>query len=145
MAIEPIVQTTELQTGFLGRNFRRHPGPFHINFDDDLDVVVLMFVSPETPTVVHSVDDDEVSLLVVPDTLEVVGLQVENFRSSFMRRHPNVARAWRLSDTGLELREFGDILLALEKNQLTVAAEIVQATRDDFERSDISLSIPALV
>jgi hypothetical protein len=142
MDIEPLVETTELKTGLLTDILSRHNSEVHFYFDPALDTFMLTFVSPNRPTVVHYVDDDSVALLVQPDDLEVVGLQIEGFRATFMPRHTNVAQAWRLSEAGIQLHEFGDLLIKFEESKIAMADAIVRAARDDFEQAAVPLLIP---
>jgi hypothetical protein len=41
----------------------------------------------------------------VPDTKEVVGIEIENFESYFLKRHPEIAERWRSTNARKILRK----------------------------------------
>jgi len=98
-----------------------------VRYDDRADLFMLLFVSPEQETVVFYADG-QVGLLVAPETMEVVGLQIEAFKKHFLQNHDSLEREWRLSETGLDVKDFGDLLLRFEKRKRRVAQEVIRAT-----------------
>ena len=127
--IEPLISTSELKTNLLTRLGKEKPRRIYINYDKVFDALMLLFVSPDTETVVHYVDD-HVALLYQPETLEIVGLQVEAFEHRFLSAHENVQRVWRLRDAGITLEDFGDIVFAFERIKPNLAREVVKAAED---------------
>lgn len=125
--IERLISTEELKTNLLVQFAETKPHLFFY-YDDLVDELLLSLVSPEKETVVHYIDD-HVALLYESDTLEVVGLQVEDFESSFVPRYSAVEKVWRLSDC-VELGEGNvwDLNLAVQKMQPIVAREVVKAS-----------------
>lgn len=100
-----------------------------VRYDDRADMFMLLFTSPEQETVVFYADR-QVGLLVNPDTMEVVGLQIEAFKKRFLGEHESLQREWRLSETGLELKEFSDLLLRFENRKRVVTREVIRATEN---------------
>ncbi len=127
--IKPLISTSELKTTLLASLIRQGQRPLFVHYDSEFDALMLLVVPPETETVVHYVDD-HIALLYQPDTLEIVGMQVEDFEHSFLPAHENVQRVWRLSDTGNELENVGDMILAVERMKPEVAREVVKAAED---------------
>ena len=125
--IKQLISTAELKTTLLSKLAAEKSGHIYIKYDDVFDALMLLVVSPERETVVHYMDD-HVALLYLPATLEIVGLQVEDFEYSFVPQHEAVSRVWRLSDSGVKLESFGDVILAIEKAKPEVAREVVKAT-----------------
>jgi hypothetical protein len=54
------------------------------------------FVRPEKPVPATSYDcDGELWLRVNPETGVIVGIEIENFESVFLKKHPEIAKAWK--------------------------------------------------
>lgn len=54
------------------------------------------FLRPEKPRPATSVDwDGEFWLRVDPESGEVVGLEIEDFETVFLKKHPELASAWK--------------------------------------------------
>ncbi|MCJ7623955.1 MAG: hypothetical protein MUO76_10665 [Anaerolineaceae bacterium] len=101
------------------------PIPF-VSYDNVFDALMLLMVGPEVETVVHYLDD-LVALLYQPETMEVVGIQVESFRKRFLQKYVEVNKAWRLSDVSTEdIDDFGDIYLVFEQKKPAVAREVIR-------------------
>jgi hypothetical protein len=122
-----LVSTEDLRTTLIEQLAKEGRQSLFVKYDSAFDALIVLIVSPELETVVHYVDD-HVALLYLPDTLEIVGLQVEDFEHSFVPQHEALSRLWRLSDTGIKLDNFGDMILAVEKIRPAVAREVVKAT-----------------
>ncbi len=102
-----------------------------MHYDDLSDAIMFMFVSPETKTTVHYIDEN-VALLYNPDNNEVVGIQVEDFQTSFVDEYTNVKTAWSLRDScqDLQVQNLGDINLVVERRKPVVAREVAKITED---------------
>ena len=126
--MERLVDTEELKTEQLFRSIDR--GQVGImDFDPLSDILMLMIKPRLTETVVHYIDKN-VALLYEPDTLEVVGFQIEGFERSFMPQHEAVGNIWRLSDAGVELANVRDLLLRIELTRLAMARELRRISQD---------------
>lgn len=127
--IERLVATKKLKMTRLNEaQEKRVVSYFH--YDPMFDALMIMFVPPETETVVHYIDH-HVALLYEPDTREIVGIQVEAFERSFLSEHDQVRRVWRLSDaTDDKIEDLGDMILAIERRKPEVAREVIKASRD---------------
>ncbi|MBI4496700.1 MAG: DUF2283 domain-containing protein [Chloroflexi bacterium] len=66
---------------------------FRIVYDRKYDT---LFVRPEPPRPAIAVDvAGEIWLRVDPETMQVVGLEIEDFATVFLKRHPDLAHFWR--------------------------------------------------
>lgn len=88
---------------------------------------MLLFVPPDTETIVHYLDD-HVGVLYLPDSLEIVGLQIENFERSFLPRYQNLQDVWHMMDRGVQPSNVWDLTLAVEKKKVMVAIEVIKAS-----------------
>lgn len=127
--IKRLISTDELKTTLLSKLAADKSGHVFVNYDDVFDALMLLVISPDHETVVHYVDD-HVALLYLPDTREIVGLQVEDFEHSFVPQHEAVSKVWRLSTSRVKLESFGDMILAVEKAKPKVAREVLKATEE---------------
>ena len=56
----------------------------------------IFFVSPESPGPAVSYDiAGELWIRFNPKTKEIVGLEIENFESVFLKKHPELSKLWR--------------------------------------------------
>lgn len=137
--IERLVPTSQLKTTLLARLTKESRRRLFISYDREFDALMLLFVSPDTETVVHYLDD-HVALLYEPEMFEIVGIQVEAFEHSFLSAHENVHRVWRLRDAGVPLEDFGDIVFAFERIKPRLARELVKATEDILGAPGVELA-----
>jgi hypothetical protein len=68
-----------------------------------------------------------VAILYIPDSYEIVGLQIEDFVGKFMPKYNSLQTAWKLSDSGIRKDNLWDLTLAVEERKLTVALEVIKA------------------
>jgi hypothetical protein len=127
--IKRLVQTSELRTEKLSELARNSQLNISIFYDKAFDALMLLFIPNDQETVVHYTDGD-VALLYLPDTLEVVGLHIEDFESKFLQSHEAVRRVWRLSETGVNLQDYADLIFAAEQLKPQVAREVIKATAE---------------
>lgn len=65
---------------------------FQLVYHDDEDV---LFLRPDTPRPATSFDlEGEVWIRFDPETGEIVGLEIEDFESIFLKKHPELAEGW---------------------------------------------------
>jgi hypothetical protein len=127
--IKRLVQTSELRTGKLTELARKRQLNISIFYDKAFDALMLLFIPNDQETVVHYTDGD-VALLYLPDTLEIVGLQIEDFESKFLQVHESVRRVWRLSESGVSLQDYSDLIFALDLLKPQVAREVIKASEE---------------
>ncbi len=126
--IKRLVSTATLKTARLREAQQKHL-PVYFHYDSGFDALMILIVPPETETVVHYLDEN-VALLYEPHTLEIVGIQVEDFESSFVPAHDGVRRVWRLSDAAEgKLEDMGDLILAIEARKPQIVREVISASR----------------
>lgn len=124
--IERLVQTKSLITSRLMAAIERDQ-PLYLHYDGECDELLLQFVPPDIMTVVHYIDE-HVAFLYEPDSMEIVGFQVEAFQTSFLPKHESLKRVWRLSDSGAELDDIEDLVIVFEKKKREVAREMMHYT-----------------
>lgn len=125
--LQPLKTAGDLNWNYLVD--KRNTSNSLVRYDDRADSFMLLFVPPEQETVVFYADR-HVGLLINPETMEVVGLQIEAFKKRFLLDHDSLEREWRLSETGLDLKDFGDLLLRFEYRKRRVAREVIRATEN---------------
>ena len=65
---------------------------FHLVYHDEEDV---LFLRPDTPRPAASFDlEGEVWIRFDPETSEIVGVEIEDFETIFLKKHPELAQAW---------------------------------------------------
>jgi len=66
---------------------------FHLVYHDDEDV---LFIRREKPHPAAAFDlEGELWVRFDPETGEIVGLEIEDFEAIFLKRHPELAQAWK--------------------------------------------------
>ncbi|MCC6607201.1 MAG: hypothetical protein IT327_28595 [Anaerolineae bacterium] len=128
MAQERLVDTSSLKTKRIAKYIEEGQLPF-MRYDEFSDNLMLVFGPTNVETVVHYIEKN-MALLYRPDTLEVVGFQVEAFRKCFMEKYSTLEKAWRLTDTGVQvqLNNVGDMMITLEERKRTFARELKSIT-----------------
>lgn len=141
---ESLISADELKWGYLLEAAKK-PYGYKMRYDDQADMVMIIFTSPEQETVVFYVDN-HVGLLVNPDTMDVVGFQIEAFRHSFLQNHDAVDRVWRMSDANIHSEDFPDFTLHFkdEKTERSVIREIIRATEAVVDEPAVEDVVAAL-
>ncbi len=127
--IEPLIQTHHLKMSYLQDIAEAKQHQPIVKYDRVFDALLILFAPNDQEIVAHYVDD-HVALLYLADSLEIVGLQIEDFALSFLPAHENVAHLWQLRETGEEISDMGDIIFYAEKRLPKVAKEVAKATED---------------
>ena len=125
--IERLIDTRELRTSLWTETVEEDGSKTSIYYNNRVDSLTLLIVPRNTPKRVHYIDE-HVALLYLPDNKEVIGLRVEAFRRSFLPKYAELQKAWSLRDTGVELRDFGDLTIAIRRKEPLVAQEISRIT-----------------
>lgn len=136
--LKPLIQSNQLKTDCLTQ-LAKTKQAFNVEYDEILDSLSIYFNPDDQIMVAHYVDD-HIALLYLADTLEIVGLQIEDFTLDFLPAHENVARIWRLSDTGEQISDMRDIILVAKKRLPKVAQEVAQATKDVLGEPGLELA-----
>lgn len=132
--IERLVETKELDMTRLVEQLEKgHVAS--VRFDEYVDMLVVYLVPcGSAETVVHYVDDF-VGLIYTPENMEVVGFQVEAFKRGFLPAHEPVNKAWKLSESGIDLgedAELADLIMIVEKKKIDVARGVAESVNDDL-------------
>ena len=128
-AIDRLMETKELKMTRLVRSAASERRPLMLHYDSDSDALIMLAVPPDVETVVHYIDD-HVALLYEPETLEIVGLQIEDFEHGFLPKHDAVRRVWRLSEANMKLEDFGDVIITFERLKPQVAREVALVAKN---------------
>jgi hypothetical protein len=125
-----LVETSELKTNRLAQIATgESSGTASVSYDNDFDALVLMAFEPESDLIAHYVDE-HVALLYEEASMEIAGIQVENFERSFIPKHTELRKAWALSDAlGQKFDNLGDMMLAVERSKPEVAREVIRAVK----------------
>ena len=105
---------------------QRKRAPLFFHYEEETDVFMLLLADPATETVVHYVDEN-VAILYIPDSYEIVGLQIEDFVNQFMPKFNSLQKAWKLSDLGIRPGNLWDLTLVVEEQKITLALEVLKA------------------
>lgn len=129
--IDRLTETKDLKTTKLNKMAQGHERVLFFRYDDLSDTLFFLFVTPETPTIVHYIDKN-VALLYEPTNKEVVGLQVEYLQAEFLEQHQNVKKEWHLKENceDKDLDNLGDISLIFEKRTPIVAQSVAKYAKD---------------
>lgn len=136
MAIKKLVAEKELKTNHL-ELFAEDPArQLFVRYDPDFDALLLLTVPPTIELVVHYIDDQNVALVYDARTFEIVGLQIEDFEYSFVPKHSEVQKVWKLSDSVKisDLQDFGDMILTVQNHTREVARQVYLSSSELFER-----------
>jgi hypothetical protein len=131
--IKSLFATKKLKTRLL----ERHRGDVHVFFDRGCDTLIIQAVPPSKETVVHYLGDKNISLLYEAESKEIVGIQVEGFTRSFVPQHARVGEVWTKT---ISVKDFGDLVVAVEQRQPMIAKEVMQASRPAIEQMDSELA-----
>ena len=83
--IKRLRDSSELKTTYLRASKPTAP---ELDYDQAFDALYITFVPPRGKTIVHyPVDEAFIALVYEADSLEIVGLQIENFQGSFLQAH----------------------------------------------------------
>lgn len=123
-----LVETSELKTNRLSKLAAGEViGVQSMSYDKDFDALILLAFEPASALVAHYVDE-HVALLYEEDSLEIAGLQVENFQLSFLPKHADLNNTWLLSDVlGHQFDNLGEMIIAVERQRPKVAREVIRA------------------
>ena len=124
--IKQLVKTSQLKTNYLS-NYHQNKIFFH--YDDLSDTFMLLFISPDTETIVHYLDK-YVAILYTPEDYEIVGLQVDYFQSDFIPMYEDLQREFVVKN-----ENFWDLTLSVESQKVSIALEIIKAKHNVIGKS----------
>jgi len=79
------------------------PQKMTVHYDAKRDTLIVR-VGPPRAAISYDVSG-EAWIRYIPDTKEVVGIEIENFESYFLKQHPEIAERWRPSNARKFLRK----------------------------------------
>ena len=125
--IERLVETARLDFAPLERSAKSDE-PVFLRYDDGFDALVLMSVPPTTETTVHYLTD-QVAVLY-DQSLNVVGIQVEDFVAWFLPEHKELKRVWERS---YKSRDAGELVSTADRVKPQVAKELIRLAEPMME------------
>ena len=144
--IPRLIDTSELKTALWHNAVKDDSSHVSIYYNDRVDAITLLIVSPKVQNIVHYIDD-HVALLYNPENNEIIGVRVESFQKSFLPKYAQLEKVWKLSESGVRVENFGDLIIAVKKyeeQRPLIANEISRITGRLVEREGIRLEpVPA--
>lgn len=114
---------------------RRQNMQISMSYDDVSDTLTLQVVPNTLETVVLTIDD-YVGLLYLPDSLEMVGVFIEDVAYGFLAQHPELQGDWKRWTTALGNQD------AVTPSQfLRVATSILHAVHDHLVEETPELAL----
>ena len=133
MAVDKVlVQTNALKTNLLKRGGRVYA--FYSKSDD---IFIMQIIPPQSETIVHFLDDENVSLIYEAASKEIVGIQIEAFQSNFLPKHSTLEAVWNVK---IKIQDFGELLVSVDDRQPVVAREVFKASMPAIKQNDSRLA-----
>ena len=138
--IARLVSTISLRQKLLKKH-RKQGGMIYVRFEKEFDAFLLMIVPPRIETVVHYVDEN-IGLLYEANKREVVGIQIEGFVKSFLPKHKELFRDWKLENKGAP-KDLGDTIVAMNEIKPKVVNAVFEASKPSIfkENKDLTRSL----
>ncbi len=86
--IKPLIDREEIKTNIMGKSFSDLPHEFYAVYDEINDEFIIKVIEPERFVSTYHITDN-IAVLVDPESLEVVGVQLFNFQKEYV---PNTAQ-----------------------------------------------------
>lgn len=126
--VKSLVSINELKCNLLMDLAKGEKQKDFMYYDEDLDELILLAADPRIETVVHYIENEpNVAIIYQADTLEIVGLQIEDFEKVFLPKYSKVEKAWRLSDC-VQVENLWDMTVIVDQRKPRVAKEIARAS-----------------
>jgi len=136
--LKRLVETSQLNTNLWKERAGKKEFKSYIKYNEIVDSLSLLIVPPTKRKIVHYIDD-HVALYYDPESMEVIGVRVEAFERSFLPKYAELKKAWCLSDTGKQLRDYHDLLIAVEYHRPQIAIEITKIAGGLLEPKGLEL------
>jgi hypothetical protein len=128
--LKPLVSTASLKTDLITLHARSNTTRVQFDYDPIVDALTVLFPNNSDEDIVAHYVDDYVALLYLGDSLEIVGLQIENFALAFVPQHSSVARMWQLHDDALEQQNLGGMIALVEQRLPELAKAATRELQD---------------
>ena len=139
--IQPLVSLDDLKFTLLKEIAKGKRVKPIIEYDKDFDALIIMFTLYGTESVVYYLDQ-HIAIIFDEDTLEVVGIQIEDFERDFVPTHASVMHMWR--DVEAPRQNFGELMIVVETKKKNIAREVVKASEELLPDSGAELMMEAL-
>lgn len=127
--IEQLVDTKELKLNKIKSWLNGVEGHF-TRYDRELDTLYIHFSDPEKETIVHHLDQ-HLALLYLPDSLEVVGVQVEDIKL-FAKKNNAIKKAWQIQTKCETLVNMEGLYALHDKQEKKVIREVARVTQESL-------------
>lgn len=139
-----LINTKELQTEYWRETIEEGRANPQIYYEKQLDAISFFIADQGKERIIIHYVDKLVALLYRYSDKEIVGLRIDAFKKRFLPRYSELERVWKLSDTGIEIKDFGDLEIAVRNSVGPVAREIYKATDPIVEKKGLKLEpVPA--
>jgi len=139
-----LISTKKLKTEYWRATIEEGRANPQIYYEKQVDALAFFIADQGKDRIIVHYVDDLVALLYRHSDKEIVGLRVDAFKKRFLPRYSELQKAWKLSNTGIEIQDFGDLEIAARKRVGPVAREIYRATDPIIEKKGLKLEpVPA--
>lgn len=128
-APERLVEDKRLKMDLL-QSFFNGSSDYSTRYDQELDTLFIWFTASPAESVAHYMDDN-LALLYTPRDMEVVGLQIEDFKV-FAGKHDALNQAWNFSLNVGKLESMENLYAWKDKQERKVIREVAQVTKDSL-------------
>lgn len=128
--IETLVKTRDLDFSRFLKALESE-AQFYIDYDSESDILFLRLDPAPGRTIVHYVEqfsgmEEYVGLHYDPDTMVVVGLQIEAFEHSYVSAH-GLSDTWSVSEAELDsIADAGDVIERAERKKRDLSRDLVR-------------------
>jgi len=143
--ISTLADTKELGTSRWKEVIEQNSSTTYLSYNERVDVLTLLIVPPNTPKIVHYLDE-HVAFLYGPETKQVIGLRIGSFERRFLPKYSDLKEVWKLGEVEIHLNDFGDLSIAVqqfEKKKPVVTYEISKIAHRIAEKSGLELTVPS--
>ena len=142
--IKRLVDSNELKTNLWKKTIKqkgnKHP---YFYYNKLVDAFTMLLVDPvNLKRVVHYIDE-HVALIYEQENKEIIGIRIEAFEHSFLPKYSELEKTWRLSDSHVEINDFGDLTIIVEEYKAKIANELFLTTHKIIEEQGVNLPVYA--
>jgi hypothetical protein len=139
-----LISTKELKTEYWRATIEEGRANLQIYYEKQVDALSFFIADQGKERIIVHYVDRLVALLYRYSDKEIVGLRVDAFKKRFLPRYSELEKVWKLSDSGIDIQDFGDLEIAARKRVGPVAREIYRAADPIVEKKGLKLEpVPA--
>ena len=134
-----LIQTTSLKPGYWNRLIKERQARPDFKINREVDAVSFYIEPQGKEQIITHYVDDHVALLYRYSDKEIVGIRIESFEKSFLPKYAELAQAWKLSQTNIEIKDFGDLTIAVTQTRFPVAKELSRVAEPIIKKRGVQL------